>query len=232
MIEILQELLFRLRAGARSTLRWVVDRLTDRFQDRRFGIESAERRSCSSSSTDFMPYQPVSYRDMQELLAALEIGPQDVFLDIGSGMGRAVCVAAMRPFRSVIGIEISDELSELARRNIQRIRDKLICRDVRIVTANAVAFAIPPEVSVVFFFNPLGGTALRDVLANIAASVRAFPRALRIVFMGTISAERFRREAAKPQALVLQSDRILKTGTRALIYNVHSARLEPPDWQK
>ena len=60
---------------------------------------------------------------LRRILPAREVEPHDVFLDIGCGMGRAVYQAAANyPFKRVIGVELSHELTQAARRNIERNR--------------------------------------------------------------------------------------------------------------
>ncbi len=219
------ELLFRIRAGPRRTLRWAADRLLDKQFDHRFGIESSERRLTERSHTDspdFVGHQPVSYTDMRQLLAGLTIRSDDVFLDYGSGMGRAVCLAATYQFRTVLGVEISPELCRIAIRNLESARSKLRCKDVRIVNANALRYEVPAEVSVIFFFNPFGGATMQAVLDKIEDSLRHRRRSLQVIFYGTVSCHAFRAEAAKRDWLALESETVLKTGALVSVYVNHS----------
>lgn len=41
-----------------------------------------------------------------------------MFLDLGSGKGRMVLSAARFPFRRIIGVELSNDLTAIARRNV------------------------------------------------------------------------------------------------------------------
>jgi SAM-dependent methyltransferase len=79
--------------------------------------------------------------------------PGDVFLDPGSGKGRAVLLAARYPFKRVIGVEFSESLTAIARRNMATFRARLRCHDVELVTADVVDYRIPDDVSVVYMFN-------------------------------------------------------------------------------
>ena len=220
MRELLQELQFRVRAGPARATRWIFDRLTDRAQDRRFGIETAGTVHTNLGSRDFVHYQPVSYRDLAESLALAKLTPDDVFLDAGCGMGRAVCVAATYPLRRVIGVELSPDLCRVARENIARIEHKLACRDVQIVNANALEYGIPPDVSLLFLFNPLSGAALCNFFARVRDSCRQHPRGLRVLFTGTVSSIHFEQQAHAYSFLQLVSKQVLSTGARALLYNV------------
>ncbi|MBV8867136.1 MAG: class I SAM-dependent methyltransferase [Acidobacteriaceae bacterium] len=218
---LLAELVFRLRGGPLRTSRWIADRIRDHRYDREFGISSSAQpqlKYTGLTSPDSVHYQAVSYSDMRELLTLLAIGPSDVFLDYGSGMGRAVCLAATYPLRGVIGVEISPELSSIARRNLDQARDKLLCRDVRIVQSNAADYEPPSEVSIFFFFNPFHGSLLARVLDNVARSLRNSPRNIQIIFYGTVSSYHFRAQAAKHEWLKLSAETVLRTGAVALLY--------------
>ena len=48
-----------------------------------------------------------------------EVDSDDVFIDLGSGKGRMVLAAAARyPFKRVIGVELAEQLHEVARANV------------------------------------------------------------------------------------------------------------------
>lgn len=215
------EVFFRSRGGPRRMWRWVADRLRDSRYDREFGISSSPQQQSKNSgltSPELVHYQAVSYSDMRELLQSLAIGSSDVFLDYGSGMGRAVCLAATYPFRTVIGVEISPDLCGIARHNISQVSGKLRCRDVRIAEGNAADYEIPGEVSIFFFFNPFRGSVLARVLNNVARSVREFPRRIQMIFYGTVASNHFRAQAAKHEWLKLDVETVLGTGALVLLY--------------
>ena len=215
------EITFRRGLSWRHWLGWVFDRAGDRHFDKKFGIRSSERRSLAQLGfdlPDYVDYQAVSYRDLRKLLASIPIGPRDVFLDFGSGMGRALCLAAQHPLRSVIGVELSPELCEIARRNIDAVKAKLQCQDVQIVNSNAIAYKVPSDVSIVYFFNPFAGDVMTQVLDNIVRSLQAAPRRLLLLFYGTASSEAFREQAKMNRWLALRSELVLPTGAMGLIY--------------
>jgi tRNA1(Val) A37 N6-methylase TrmN6 len=96
-------------------------------------------------------YRPLPWGALSRILRQEDVGPDDTFLDLGAGKGRAVFLAAARyPFKRVIGVELSKDLSDVARANIDRLRDQLICQDVHIVNADVLDYEIPDDVTVVF----------------------------------------------------------------------------------
>ena len=220
----LAEILFRLKHGPLPTLRWIVARLTDAAADRRFGIDSSTERSAADlgfDSPDYVHYQPAAYRDLREIFALLQLQSHDVFVDLGCGMGRVVCLAATHPVKSVVGVDISPELCAIARRNLERIAAKIQSRETAITQSDAAAFKIPPQTSVIFLFNPFSGAVLQQVLGNIRDSVEKNPRPLRLLFCGTLSTLDFAAAAKNHPRLKLSSKHVLSTGFVALLY-VHS----------
>lgn len=114
-------------------------------------------------------YEPVPVDEFETLLDASPLAPERcTFLDIGSGMGRAVLLAARRPFRQIIGVEISPALHELARENRDLYRGARACRDIRLVRADASDFALPRGELTVFLYNPFDATVLAPLVQRLA----------------------------------------------------------------
>jgi SAM-dependent methyltransferase len=111
-------------------------------------------------------YEPTPVAEAQRLLDASPLPPERAtFVDLGAGMGRVVLLAARRPFRAVIGVEISPALVEVARENVAEARDDLrVARDVRIVRADASSYRFPRGNLVVYLYNPFDATVLDSVL--------------------------------------------------------------------
>lgn len=143
-------------------------------------------------------YEPAEWRALPRILHRGEIGPEDVFLDFGSGMGRVVLQAARYGPRRVIGVELAPELDEIARDNVERNRERLKCNDIELHTADAIEFELPDDVTIFFFNNPFTGEIFARVMEKIVASIEANPRHVRIVYRNpleheaVIATERFR----------------------------------------
>jgi glycosyltransferase involved in cell wall biosynthesis len=106
----------------------------------------------------------------------------DVLLDLGAGKGRVLLAAAQYPFRRVVGVEISEALIEVARRNVERSLPRLRCKEIQLVSADMAEYELPDDVTVVYLFNPVRGELFGRVIDRIVASYDRSPRPLRIVY--------------------------------------------------
>jgi precorrin-6B methylase 2 len=159
--------------------------VTDIAFERRLGISTAKRVTAAElgyESESHHDYGPTSYRTFLKLMRALgPPGPEDVFIDFGSGMGRVLVLAGMLPVGRVIGVELSPRLSAHAHRNIEHVRQNLRCRSIEVVTMDVTAYQVPPDATVLYFNNPFSGIVLDAVLENIRRSLIASPRRITVV---------------------------------------------------
>jgi predicted RNA methylase len=90
-----------------------------------------------------------------------------VFLDIGSGKGRAMILAAEAGFRKVIGVEYAAELNDIAHTNIEMVKSKFPKTEFELSEGDAVAYDIPEEVDVIYLFNPFDEETICKLLERI-----------------------------------------------------------------
>jgi SAM-dependent methyltransferase len=153
--------------------------------ERRLGIETAQEVGLGEfglDAADRRGYEPSGWLDLQRILGKDEVSEEDVFIDFGSGKGRVVLAAARYPFRRVIGVELSEQLNRIARANVEHVRSRVVCRDIELVTADAVDYEIPDDVTVAYFYNPFGGPVFATVIEGLLESVDRNPRLLRIIY--------------------------------------------------
>jgi SAM-dependent methyltransferase len=134
------------------------------------------------------PYQPIEPQLFREIMSSLEIDfTQFTFIDIGSGKGRALLLAAEFPFRRVVGIELLPELNSTAEENIRKLSgEKLACGEVQALCGDATQFIFPAEPLVVFLFNPLPEAGLKKVVSNLEASLRENPRPAYVIYASPV----------------------------------------------
>jgi SAM-dependent methyltransferase len=135
-------------------------------------------------------YRPTGWMTLKRILPEEEVSAEDVFVDLGSGKGRAVFLAAQYPFRRVIGVELSPELHAVAEQNLRRYDGKLGGTRIELVNGDALAYELPPDVSVVFLFNPFGGELFSGVVANLLRSLDEHPRRLRVIYVNPVEEDR------------------------------------------
>ena len=163
----------RLRRGLVSLVKAL-----DSREDARFGIDASGRYDVLDLPTAERKemYEAISGTTLKLLIGALNLKPDRfVFVDLGCGKGRPLCIASRFRFRRVIGVELSARLCEGARRNVQAMlaaRDP-VCPEVTVHHADAGAFALPDADLVVYLFNPFAQSVLQKVLDNISQRIDA-----------------------------------------------------------
>jgi SAM-dependent methyltransferase len=152
------------------------DETSGRVMLSELGLEHPDRQS----------YIPSAWWVLRWLLPVSDVNADDVLVEFGCGKGRIVLDAARRyQFSRVVGVELSPELSDVAR-SLVSSSGRLRCPDVRIETADATQFEIPDDVTFAYMFNPFTGDVFQSVLDNIVASLERAPRRLRLIYVNPI----------------------------------------------
>jgi Histone methylation protein DOT1 len=146
----------------------------------RLGISTRGLHASEITSEEHVYYGTNSYSMTRDVLAALALGPDDVFVDLGSGKGRVICVASRYPLKEVIGVDDDSVLCEEARRNASRMKGRR--SPVTIVKARAQDYDY--RVGTVFFlFDPFGPKTMGQVLEKMREGIDANPRPVRIAYV-------------------------------------------------
>lgn len=140
-------------------------------------------------------YEATPVEDAERLLDASPLAPERcTFVDVGSGMGRVVLLASCRPFRQIVGVEISPALHQIARENRARFpAAKVRCRDVRLVRADAAGFTFPRGDLVVYLYNPFRADVFEPMLDALSAHPE---RELVLLYHTPLERESIERRAA------------------------------------
>lgn len=104
------------------------------------------------------------------------------FIDLGSGKGRMLFVAAEMGFGRCVGVEFSRSLHGHAVENIGRFRGRG-AGQIESVLADAGEFAFPAGALVVYLFNPFGAETMGRVMANLTRSMAEAPRHVVVVLL-------------------------------------------------
>jgi hypothetical protein len=121
------------------------------------------------------------------LIGALGVKYEDfTFVDLGSGKGRALFVAADFPFREIIGVEFVGELHEAAEKNIDRYSSsRQKCTNISAHCQDATEFAMPETPLVLHLAHPFKKESrlLQKLISNLEASLSSNPRPVRIIYV-------------------------------------------------
>lgn len=173
------------RHGPADTWHWLWSHVESSRREKRLGIDTTGVIEANELgySDDAPGYDPISYACMDAVISDLKIEPnKEVFVDIGSGRGRAVIMAAMQPFRRVVGIELHDGLYRDSLIQLEKAKPFFRCSDVAIEKADATTFEYPDDMSVVFLWNPFTGEILDQVMERVRISHERRPRPMALVY--------------------------------------------------
>ena len=131
-------------------------------------------------------YQPARPRHIRQALRQLPAADlsEFTFVDLGSGKGRTLFVAAEFPFARIIGVEFSMLLHEQALRNVGTFRTRRAsCRTILPLHGNAKQFIFPDGKLVLYLFNPFGRETMQHVRDRLVASLMQDPRHVIVVLL-------------------------------------------------
>jgi hypothetical protein len=141
-------------------------------------------------------YEPTPPHVLDDMLLSVDDVTDRVFVDLGSGKGRVLCLAAAHPFRRIIGVEFAEELHRIAEENLRRFHAPWRkTRDIRSTLCDATEFRWPLEPLVVFLFNPFREPVLGRVVENLTASHALKPRPIHVLYYMPVHAEVLERSA-------------------------------------
>lgn len=123
-----------------------------------------------------------------------------VFVDYGSGKGRALLMAAEYPFRHIIGVEFSAQLYEVSKKNIEKVIDRLQCKNIEVIHEDAVEHRVPSDANTFFFFNPFKEPVLSKVIDAIEASLKEFPRSAVFIYVNPVHKDVFLKRGYRQSA--------------------------------
>jgi predicted RNA methylase len=137
------------------------------------------------------------------------------FLDIGSGKGRGMLLAAFAGFDKVYGVELENNLCLVARRNFDTNASKLKCASYEILNEDAAEFVPVMPLDVVFIYNPFGIIVMRKFLRNLLNVRRASSsHPLYVIYLNPVYAHAFREVGIMP---------VCEIAGEALIYKIENA---------
>ncbi len=134
------------------------------------------------------------------------------FVDVGSGWGSVLLLAAGYLFRSITGIEFAEELHRKACANLAWARAEGLVAPNAIALRNESALQtdLPSGPILMFTFNPFNEQVMRPFLERIDASVRDNPRPIALIYVNPAQSHLLARPGVSelplkgPKALLLK----------------------------
>ena len=138
--------------------------------------------------------------DEDKFIAALHelpISPLDYcFVDLGSGKGRALFFAARAGFDKVIGVEFSEDLHLLAKKNIEAASKSWPNTNrIEVIHGDARDYTPPSAATVLYFYNPFGFEIMARVLDNWEKSMLAHAHDVWVMYGNPTEVNLFKNSA-------------------------------------
>jgi len=170
---------------------------------RTFGAHAPDELSIAADSKlGGHLYQPSSSVIFEKAMNELPFSLNGkVFLDIGSGKGRALILAAEAGFKKVIGVEYAAELNDMAHTNIERVRSRFPDTEFVLHEGDALEYDIAEEVDVIYLFNPFDEEALSGLLEKVKP---AFERSktLHLIYVHPVHCAVLEKQLGKPRTII------------------------------
>jgi hypothetical protein len=175
--------------GLKAALRKLRVHADNALFDRRYGVNSnqsvatADLAVVGGNKAHGTFHQPIKPLVFEGAMDAFQIPGKGVFVDFGSGTGRALMLAVLHGFTRVVGVEYATNINPVAERNLEEFRRRTRKEfDFRIVGIDAAEYEIDDDECVFFFYNPFGRPVLERVLGNIRRSYESSSRPIHLVY--------------------------------------------------
>ena len=172
-------------SGLKTRLLHPVDAYWDqRLRVSTFGYFPAMGRP---EEADFrVHYTPMPYSVCFRILRHVGLRADDVVVDLGCGLGRAVFAASWLGARRAIGVDIVPQLVGKAQENAKHARPG--GRDIEFHCMSAEEYAMT-EATILMMFHPFGAGTMTAVVRALECELAGRPRALRVAYVNPVHAE-------------------------------------------
>lgn len=197
---IRREGIFRTPRRVLVSLHWRYVQYRDDISfDRKYGIETSkveseymnEVESEYASACEF--YEPTRWRHFKKIMEAVPIDHRDfIFIDAGCGKGRVLMFASFFNFKRIIGVEFSEQLVTIARRNMVKFAEKTGMKSAFDIQCTDIAlFDLPDGNLVIYLYNPFHGELMKLFIEKIRQFVERGDFQVYIAYRNPVCAEMF-----------------------------------------
>lgn len=121
---------------------------------------------------------PSGDKYLEHLLSDFKITSNDSLIDIGCGKGSALKTILKFPFGQIDGIELSEQIANIAKRNFTILNTKR----VKIFNCDAIYFKDYDSYNYFYLYNPFPCFVMVDVIAAIEKSIINYDREVIIIY--------------------------------------------------
>jgi hypothetical protein len=185
---------------------------TDTFE--RVGMDELGLTDVRGGTYDGWKYGPINQDFFHELIRKVPRRAELTFFDVGLGKGLPLMLAGRLGFRRLMGIELSAELVEKAKRNFVAFGKSTSSPvDAELLVGDFMQLELPREPVAFFLNNPFPHYVAELAVRHIEASIASCPRRVVIAY---------RRP---PQATIeqLESSRLLRRTARTPYWCIYES---------
>lgn len=183
-------------------LAWRLHRLEDDHFDARYDIDTRQgdgaylhqiAMDIEASAKCAVPYEAVQLHMFRRMVGEISLDrSQYSFVDLGSGKGRAVFLAAKAGFSRVIGVELSSEIHRTALANLSAFtRKEKAGQNIHLVCQDAIDYEFPSQNLVLFLYNPFFGEVMQAMVRNLSRFLTQQDKDLFILYRNPQCADLF-----------------------------------------
>jgi SAM-dependent methyltransferase len=121
---------------------------------------------------------PSGDKYLKKMLLDFNISTLDSIMDIGCGKGSAMRVMLKFPFSHVDGIELSEDIANIAKRNFEKLGENRC----NIYIGDASKFREFDLYTIVYFYNPFPSSVMVNVINELKESIHRKDRELVIIY--------------------------------------------------
>lgn len=143
----------------------------DAWLDRFLGFDDDALPADDRLSPGLVPYMPCGVGALSSMIEHAGVTKEDVFVDIGSGLGRVMAFVHLMTGARTIGVEIQPRLASRARALAQRL-----CAPLEVIEGDATRIVPSLGAGTVFFlYCPFSGERLERFVDDLAPIARSHP---------------------------------------------------------
>ncbi len=175
-----------------SLYRSLVAKVWDIYYDFKYNIETNTHVQLDNldlsveEKKHYYWYEGTKGLPLKKLFHRLDIAKDSVFVDIGSGKGRVLFIAADYGFKTIRGVELSSDLCAIAKENLIRFRRKSGSKaKIEIINKDALNYNLTNE-DVIFLYNPFDEHTLKRLVLKIKDVMTGRNKKLKIIYANDV----------------------------------------------